>query len=450
VSDVFSISVGEWLGPGTGNDAERATNAEIAINVGEHCVTQVEDFDSRTVRSTIRVSAEPIAKWILANWWRLMSEAEPVLANDTLDWSMSHSMAAIGSGYVWPDLVFRGSDGSQIAVVCKRHLAANMERLSPIRFLNSFAATTITVADFENSTRSFVKAVLARLAEVGIRKSELHDLWDDLNVEWADPRLASYRKLEALLGLEPDGNDVLVLSVLKWGKQFGQGAVEELAAESSRNEILGILGKAKTLAGRIKTFAEIPGREELSALPRESALPVDAAPWQRAQSLAYALREKWGFGHSPIRDEDLADRLSLDVSKLRKAEPGAPFSFGFRGPAVGKVGLLLSRESDHGRRFDTARLIGDYLSYDRDEKIMPATNTMTVRQKFQRAFAAEFLCPSIMIKERYVNGIGQRSLGKVIDDISSEYNVADQVVLHHMENRKVLSQELIESPLLLA
>lgn len=81
---------------------------------------------------------------------------------------------------------------------------------------------------------------------------------------------------------------------------------------------------------------------------------------------------------------------------------------------------------------------------------MPATNTMTARQKFQRAFAAELLCPSVMIKERYPNNIDQRSLGKVIDEISTEYNVAEQVILHHMENRKVLSQEMIESPLLLA
>jgi hypothetical protein len=30
--------------------------------------TQIEDLVSKTVRLNIRVSAEPIAKWILANW----------------------------------------------------------------------------------------------------------------------------------------------------------------------------------------------------------------------------------------------------------------------------------------------------------------------------------------------------------------------------------------------
>jgi len=358
-------------------------------------------------------------------------------------------MAAIGSGYVWPDLVFRGSDGSQISVICKRYLSADMESFSPIRFLNGFH-TTISVADFENGARSFVQTVLARLTTVGIPKSDLHDLWNDLSAEWANPKLSSYRRLEALLGLEPDENDALVLSALKWGKQFGQGAIEELAAESSSNAILGIIGEAKALAGRVKTFADIPGHQELSGFPIESALPANAAPWQRAQSLAYALRKKWDFGMSPITDEHLADRLSLSVKKLRETKPEAPFSFGYRGPAAGKVGFLLSRAHDHGRRFDTARLIGDFLSFDQDDRIMPATNTMTVRQKFQRAFAAEFLCPSEMLKEQYPGGVDQRSLGKVIDEISSRYNVAEQVVLHHMENRKVLSQELIESPLLLA
>ena len=115
MSESFSISIHEWLGLSSGDPAESATNSELAINIGENCVTQVEDLESRTVRSTIRVSAEPIAKWLVANWWRLRWEPEPVLATENLDWLMAHSTAAIGGGYVWPDLVFRGSDGSRFS-----------------------------------------------------------------------------------------------------------------------------------------------------------------------------------------------------------------------------------------------------------------------------------------------------------------------------------------------
>jgi hypothetical protein len=158
---------------------------------------------------------------------------------------------------------------------------------------------------------------------------------------------------------------------------------------------------------------------------------------------------KWEFGNAPISDEALADRLSLNVGKLKETSLDAPFSFGVRGSAGGKLGFLLNRPHKEGRRFDTARLIGDFIAFDRDERIIPATNTVTTRQKFQRAFAAEFLCPSMMIKEQY-SDIDQRSIGKVVDEISNEYGVSEQVVVHHMENRQVLSHAMFESSLLLA
>lgn len=445
MNDTFSISVEEWLGPGSGSSVEHATTAEISINVRDYCATQVEDFVSKTVRSTIRVSAEPFAKWLLANWWRLKCETEPVFANVSHDWAMSHSMSAIGNGYVWPDLVFGGSDGLQMSVNCKRHISSVSDKFSPVRFLNSFQ-TTISISDFETSVRSFIETVLARLAASGIRKSDLHDLWDDLSAEWSNPKYASHRKLEALLGLEPDQDDTLVSSALKWGKQFGSNALEEIAAESNGRELTEVLKQAKSLADKTKTFADINGARTLAA---GNDIPSNNAPWQHAQAMAYALRKKWGFANAPISDEDLADRLSLNVSKLRETSSDAPFSFGVRGAAGGKLGFLLNRPHKEGRRFDTARLIGDFIAFDRDERIIPATNTVTTRQKFQRAFAAEFLCPSMMIKEQY-SDIDQRSIGKVVDEISNDYGVSEQVVVHHMENRQVLSHAMFESSLLLA
>lgn len=446
MNDTFSISIEEWLGSGSSDSIEQATNAEICISVRDYCATQVEDFISKTVRSTIRVSAEPIAKWLLGNWWRLKYETEPVFAKTSVDWEMSHSMAAIGNGYVWPDLVFRGSDGLQISVECKRHHSPEADKFSTVRFLNSFTAT-ISVSDFEDSSKAFVEAVLARLRHLGIRKSDLHDLWSDLSAEWANPKYRSHRKLEALLGLEPDQDHMLISSVVKWGKHFGPDAVEEIAAESTPQEIAEILKEAKTLASKTKTFADVNVPRDLFAASEN--LPQNRAPWQRAQSLAYALRREWEFDYFPISDEDLADRLSLEVYKLKDTNPTAPLSFGVRGSANGKLGFLLSRSHDQGRRFDTARLIGDYIAFERDDRILPATNSMTKRQKFQRAFAAEFLCPSMMIKERYSH-VDQRSIGKVIDEISTQYNVSEQVVRHHMENRQVLSPDLSESSLLLA
>jgi Zn-dependent peptidase ImmA (M78 family) len=44
-------------------------------------------------------------------------------------------------------------------------------------------------------------------------------------------------------------------------------------------------------------------------------------------------------------------------------------------------------------RFEAARFLSEEISAPQRESWLPATDTSTARQKAQRAFAAEFLCP---------------------------------------------------------
>jgi Zn-dependent peptidase ImmA (M78 family) len=45
------------------------------------------------------------------------------------------------------------------------------------------------------------------------------------------------------------------------------------------------------------------------------------------------------------------------------------------------------------RRFELARLLGDRFVGAAGDRLHPATRALTFRQKWQRAFAAELLCP---------------------------------------------------------
>ena len=65
MSEPLNISVVEWLAGDTGSPFEKATNAELSIAIGNHQVTEVEDFESKTVRQTIRVSAGLAAVWFV-------------------------------------------------------------------------------------------------------------------------------------------------------------------------------------------------------------------------------------------------------------------------------------------------------------------------------------------------------------------------------------------------
>ena len=58
----------------------------------------------------------------------------------------------------------------------------------------------------------------------------------------------------------------------------------------------------------------------------------------------------------------------------------------------GSSWVALRSKWETGRRFDLARLLGDRL-LGQTEPMLPATRAYTYRQKAQRAFAAELLCP---------------------------------------------------------
>lgn len=445
MSDPLNISVVEWLAGDAGSPFERATNAEISIAIGNRQVTEIEDFDSKTVRRTVRASAGLAAIWFVANWWRLRWEAEPSISTrEDLNWAMSHSLPAIGGGFVWPDLAFRGSDGQQITVVCKQHNAAIPEELYPIRYLNGFSAV-IDASTFERGVAEFVETVIARLHSCGVRKSELHDLWDDLRSERGNAKASFHRKLEALLGLDPDENDELINSLSGWSRTYGKHALEEVSASTDQAHISAILADAKTAAQGVRTFAEMPGRNETSALVD---LALHAPPWQQGQSAAYALRKKWNFDFNPISDAALADRLNIALNRLTEVRERALFSFALSDG--NKLGFVLNRPHSHSRRFDTARLIGDQIGFDLNDLLRPATGAVTNRQKFQRAFAAEFLCPSEMIRERFSGKLDPGRIGDTVTDLSTEYNVAERLIFHHMENRNVLPYGIAQASLLLA
>lgn len=55
--------------------------------------------------------------------------------------------------------------------------------------------------------------------------------------------------------------------------------------------------------------------------------------------------------------------------------------------------MYLERRLPTSRRFAFLRLVGDHLTSTPEDMLLPATEARTARQKIQRAFAQEFLCP---------------------------------------------------------
>ncbi len=381
----FSIDF-QWLAREYGDAVARSTLAEITITANGWKATEIEDFLAKTVRPAVRVSAFALAQWFASNWWRLLWEPE---RKNMMSWNMSHKVGAAGEGYLWPDLTFI-SDGEAVQI-CS--IPTHPLSKQPIRYLNSFDVS-IPANEFENGMHSFIEAVTRRLSDTKTQAVELETLWKEVLIERYDPKLASWRKLEAIMGYDPDeAPDQIIEALQSAASEYGSSAVEEMAAESMENAVADI----ETLWGESRKGAfpiDVPGFDHLKK--QISRIRSSLLPWERATEVARIVRRGWSLRPGPVPTSTLAEVLSFKQDSLENTiDIQGPMNAGFRNGDPNSFSVFLRGTIPASRRFALLRLVGDHLTAPRDDKLLPAARyAKTQRQKFQRAFAQEFLCPS--------------------------------------------------------
>src|SRR5690606_7636078 len=152
-----------------------------------------------------RVSAYPLAQWLAASWWRLRWEPPPVGNRPSAAWRMAHEVAASGYGYLWPQLVFY-SDGESIHYWS---VPSDADSRQPVHYIAD-ARGSVSAGDFETAIDSFMQLVVERLEAVNLA-TNIKGLWEEVLAERADLELSRFRKLEALLGYDPDEVDAAVV-----------------------------------------------------------------------------------------------------------------------------------------------------------------------------------------------------------------------------------------------
>jgi hypothetical protein len=452
MNSTFRISIDSWTTEDCRDPEIQATAAEVSIDVGSHRATEVEDRLARTIRRTIRVSALPLATWFLENWWRLRWEPArslPVGSDAWLNWNLSHLLPSVGRGYAWPPLRF-SSEGDVVQI--RSTGASNDDRypdLSPIRYLNSFEAA-IDASSFEQGVWHFVYAVIARLDSFGYRDTVLHQLRKELQEEVDSASLGFTRRLEAALGLDPDQNISIVSGLSSWA-HIGVNALWEIAAAiepldlKSALDVSSALGEIDGASSQTKSMADVHELESLRSLIVDQYGSVKHTPWLFARMAAKDLREHWSFGSGAITTAELADRLSMSVKALNEFHPSAPFTVAVSTEGTATLKLVLNRRHENSHRFDVARLIGDWLTSSSNDSWRPATKAVTVRQKVQRAFAAEFLCPSDELVRRFDRPLALDAVEETVEEIAKEFHVSEVLVLSHLVNRGLAPRSLLDT-----
>jgi hypothetical protein len=387
----FEIVLGPWLAREQGDEIARVTLSQLELRGGDRSLTLVEDRLAKSNRTFVNLSAYDLALWLANNWWRLCWEPE----RQNSDWRMTHSFSGIGGGYVWPDVTLL-SDGDQISVQARRTSAKPWE---PIRYLES-GDWFLSVAEFERTVDSFIESVLARLAGCQILGTALQLLWQEVGAERRDPEIASVRKLEALAGLDAGtAPDSLIDGLLANAHEEGRTAVEEVVAEYGGTAVE-ILRRVEESLGKHGTRLDSTNVRDL--VNRRDTWSLGGPPWERAERAATTAREIWCLNGSPLSNDTLTALVGASSSLITGSAAGdVPMPAARRDAHTDRVWTAVLRpRQKEGKRFELCRLIADGLVAPEDERLMPATHAKTSRQKFQRAFAQEFLCPTSALLER--------------------------------------------------
>lgn len=419
----------EWEACEYGSTEERATSGTLTLRSDNDLITYVEDLRARTTRERIRVSAYPLAVWFASNWWRLRWEPE----RQSTDWAMSHKLPAVGHGYVWPPLSVH-SEGDTIVLQSQRTRSASAQRdapTEPVRFLND-VHSRISAREFTDAIARFVDSVVARLKLLDVDADDLSQLWSIVQSERRDPDTAYVRRLEALMGFDPEEAPVeRLVEMVRAGARVGKEAVAELAIERHEN----IDWKALEREIRKVKPATIQNYGELRVAVHNAAR--GALPWQRGESAAIAVREQLQRERGPVSDGDLVDWFG-EPSTMKEPTMAAAWR---DEEVTNSVRFALRSRFESGRRFEHLRLLADHLlAASREDLLLPATSGLTSRQKFQRAFAAEFLLPSADLMEIFTDSPDDDD---AIQETAEEFGVSPVLVTSRLVNKRLASRDLL-------
>lgn len=433
MSTSFNIDY-EWLSNEHGDLADQSTLAELTINVGQWCATEVEDTFAKTVRPSVRLSALNLAEWFAINWWRLLWEPK----SNSYSWRASHKVGNAGGGYVWPDLSF-SSDWQSVLV--SAHPTARWEA-EPIRYLSRFDELPIPIADFEGAVDDFIDRTIARLSSVKNTQCDLSALWNEVARERQDVEVSNRRIIEACMGYDPEeAPDSLLDATIEKMNLYGSSAIREMAAEY-KEETISHVSYIEENVPKSDMIAHVPNCDDIRQR-FEGGPSATNVPWVRAEHAARVARASWGLT-VPISTDRLCDLFDIHKDRFLTGQfsNGTRLTAGVRSDyASDRFNVLLNRSHPNSRRFGLARLVADHIVTNEEDMLLPATDSKTSRQKFQRAFAQEFLCPFSELQEYFNYEIPSSD---DVHDAADYFDVSPLMIQTTLVNKRVLDREYLE------
>ena len=422
----------DWL-PSENNAPEiQQTMGMFSLQAEEVNLTENQNIWSQKIDATVLLSAYPLASWMASSWWRLLFEPLPARSKPSVDWRMAHELTASNQGFIWPRVIF-ASDTKSMQIWATSSDPANKQS---VRYINGLdRQVSENFFEFDQMAAAFIESVISRLNQTGVHGTSLAHLWEEVQEERSDPYSTKYRRREAELGFDPDEcPEEIVEEALTLAQQMGDETLSELAPTC---------GKESSETKPFSTIKELIESSGLKGKPVDfSDLPINQeamkAPWQQAKEVASFVRKKIDNEEKPLTSKILCDLLGLQTSEYDAWQPPERQSISVAVPSEKDGFYYHPRTKRHplAKRFEFARLIGDYLLYGKHGKSwLASTDIKTSRQKYQRAFAAEFLCPLDNLQDHLNNDYSESA----IEDASEYFEVSEQTIENILINNGLIA-----------
>ncbi len=426
-----------WSSVGSGTPELANTLAQLEIHVGDYNLTRNENIFSQSIQNHVIVSSYPLAFWMLQNWWRLLYEPLPAPNKPDVSWRMAHELGAADHGFVWPKILF-ASDSLNVQVWSS---PSEVNCQQSVRYINGLnLPVSISITEFRQALFDFISTVENRLEAFGLGASDLSALFSIVKEEEQIEDSSIYRKLEALMGFDPDecSPDAMEYAI-KLYSEYGEGTLLELAP------VYGKMGQEELLKP-IEKFISAPGvygKPTFSTKQIANSTCADSAPWRVAVDNAQKLRSEIGNTNSPIDTKTLFELLGIASSAIDKWEPMGRSSVSVGIPTDDQTIKFVPRKKHPiSKRFELSRYVGDFIQTGSNQWLTN-TDLSTSRQKYQRAFAAEFLCPI----NGLINFLESDFSNEAIEDAAEHFDVSEQTISSLLANNNYIEyQSINESP----
>lgn len=425
----------EWEDPcGARGPELRATWARLTILVDKTPVTRVLDRRSHSVRTAIYGPLYPLAEWVATHWWALLHEVETPGTQRQGTYPERHNLAFAQEGFALPELEFV-SCGQEMIL---RWNTADATRAN-VSFLESGSLIVPTVEVREELTR-FISGVVARLDAEKVSGTLLQQEWDSILACDAEER--AFCETAASLGLDPFAlDDADRARLVNAHAALAPEVSDEFLAAVDFQTIADAYDSLQDSIKQIKqSTTSLRGIEDLRR--NHPSIDRSVKPWGQGYEFARALRAQLGLNGTILHDlNGLARAMQVDPTTLERAiltprQPQSTFDAVVGTNDQGSPGFVIVKRWEGSRKFALCRSLYEYLTGPQPHCVALVSKAHSDRQRANRAFAAEFLAPTSLLRQRIQ---GDMVAEEQLDDLAGQFGVSPWVIRHQIENHDLAS-----------